>query len=319
MSFTPRALWNWTQTSGGAVVQGYSSGANTKTGVTPSDLQSFVGVPLMYYNTNPATPVDPADLFKWLRWAEDSIESKTGLLLCQSWIASPPAFTPGQANAIGMQTISSGGYQQLGIDYDIEDAAYDFFFPRAKDEGWMMYSLRYKPVKDTVYGPQDERSANAIKNISYVYPLLNQFFAVPPSWQIEDHDFGLVRLVPSVNVQMLPLFAMQLAFMGFAESVPGAIWLQYKAGLTKNDYNSRWSFIPQLVLAEAAMTALNAIQGTVNMGAAEYRMFVDGLQYGTKYHPKGPFGFLIDNFERMRDDLLTRAINKVAGPVFSTL
>lgn len=313
------ALWSWNQTDGGPIVSGYSSGTNTKTGVRPQDLQDFVGVPLKYYNTDPPTDVSPSTILQWLRWAEDSIESRTGLLLCQSWVASPPAFTPAQADAIGITTTSSGGYQQLGLDYDIEDAAYDFFFPRAQDEGWMIYSLRYKPVKDTVYGPQTERSANAIKNISYVYPLLNQFFSVPPSWQVEDHDFGLIRLVPSTNVQMLPLFAMQLAFMGFAESVPGAIWFQYKAGLTRNDYNSRWSFIPQLVLAEAAMTALNAIQGTINMGAAEYRMFVDGLQWGTKYHANGPFGYLIEQFGRQRDELISRALNKVVGPVFSTL
>jgi hypothetical protein len=320
MSILTQSLWTWnTSVAGAPVVSGYSSGTNTKTGLQPQDLQDLVGVPLQLYNTTPPTPVNPSTILQWLRWAEDSVESKTGLLLCQSWVASPPAFTPQTASVLGLQTTSSGGYQQLGIDYDIEDAAYDFFFPRARDEGWMIYALRYKPVKDTVYGPQTPQSANAIKNISYVYPLLNQFFAVPPSWQVEDHDFGLLRLVPSTNVQMLPLFAMQLAFMGFAESVPGAIWFQYKAGLTKNDYNSRWSYIPQLVLAEAALTALNAIQGTISMGAAEYRMFVDGLQFGTKYHPTGPFGFLLDRFEKMRDDLLGRAKAMVAGPVLTTI
>jgi hypothetical protein len=320
MSLLTSALWTWTSGASGLpmVATGYPSGYATKTGLKITDLQNFIGIPLQYYNTNPPVPVAEAVILQWLRWAEDWVEAKTGLLLTQTWVASPPAFTPAQAQAIGITTTSSGGYQVLGEDYDIEDAAYDFFFPRAQDEGWMIYSMRYKPVKDTIYGPQTPQSANAIKNISYVYPLLNEFFAVPPSWQVEDHDFGLVRLVPSANVQMLPLFAMQLAFMGFAESVPGAIWFQYKAGLTQNDYNSRWSFIYQLVLAQAAITALQAIQSTINMGALEYRMFVDGLQYSTKFSPNGPLGYLMDRFMKMRDEYLSQAVNKVTGPVFTT-
>lgn len=316
---TTAAMWSWSNAgTANAVVSGYSSGANTKTGLQPTDLQNFVGVPLQLFNTKPPTPVPPNQQLQWLRWAEDWVEATTGLLLCQSWIASPPANTPAQALASGITPTSSGGYQVLGIDYDIEDAAYDFFYPRARDEGWMIYSLRFKPVKDTLYGPQTPEAANAIKNISYIYPLLNEFFRVPPSWQVEDHDFGLIRLVPSANVQMLPLFAMQLAFMGFAESVPGAIWFQYKAGLTKADYSGRWSFIQQLVLAEASCMALRAIQGTINMGVQEYKIFVDGLQYGTRYSPNGPFGYLIDSFTKQRNELLAQAMSKTAGPVFST-
>lgn len=320
MTITTAALWSWANTgTASAAVSGYPSGNSTKTGLQPPDLQNFVGVPLNYYNTNPPTPVPPTVIQQWIRWAEDRIEAQTGLLLCQSWVASPPAFTQAQANAVGISPTSSGGYQVLGVDYDIEDAAYDFFYPRARDEGWMIYSLRFKPVKDTVYGPTTPESANAIKNISYVYPLLNEFFKVPPSWQVEDHDFGLLRLVPAANVQLLPLFAMQLAFMGFAESVPGAIWFQYKAGLTKADYSGRWSFIQQLVLAEAAIMAFRNIQGTINMGASQYMMSVDGMQYMTKYSPDGPFGYQIETFTKQRDELLAQAITKTAGPVFSTI
>lgn len=319
MGIPTAALWEWDTSGPLPVVTGYPSGTGsitpTKTGLTPQDLKDFVGVALSNYSTKPPTPIDDATILKWIRWAEDLVESQTGLLLCQSWVASPPATSPESAAAIGISPVS-GDYQRLGIDYDIEDAAYDFFYPRARDEGWMIYSLRYKPVKDTVYGPLNQ---NAIKDIAYIYPLLNEFFRVPPQWHVEDHDFGLLRLVPSANVQMLPLFAMQLAFMGFAESVPGAIWMQYKAGLTPNDYNSRWSFIPQLVLARAAMTAFSAIQGTINMGAIGYTMLVDGLQYATKYAANGPFGYQIANFGKQFDDLMAQALSKVAGPVMSTL
>lgn len=316
MSVLTEALWTWDTTSAVPVVSGFSSGAATKTGLLPSDLRAFVTVPLQDYSQKPPVPVSDATLLQWIRFAEDWIETETGILLCQTWVASPPAVTQAQAQAIGITTTSSGGFQLMGFDYDLSDAAYDFIFPRAQDEGWMIYSLRYKPVKDVEYGPFN---TTAIKNMSYVYPLLNEFFRVPPEWMVEDHDFGLVRLVPAVNVQMLPLFAMQLAFMGFAESVPGAIWLQYRAGLTANDYNSRWAFMKQLVLAQAAMTALQSVQGTINMGAAEYRMFVDGLQYGTKYFPNGPFGFLINQFQRQRGQLMAQALSKVGGPVFSTV
>jgi hypothetical protein len=312
-----KALWSWSvPVTGSPTVNAFSSSLNTKTGLQPIDLYNYVTVPLQDYSQEPPVPVPPETVLKWIRWAEDWVESSTGLLLCQSYVASPPAVTQQETAALGILPTSSGGYQVYGIDYDIEDAAYDFFYPRARDEGWMIYSLRYKPVKSINYNPD---YPNAIKQISYIYPLLNEFFRVPPSWQIEDHDFGLLRLVPSTNVQMLPLFAMQLAFMGFAESVPGGIWMQYTSGLTKADYNSRWSFILQLVLAQAAIIALQSVQGTISMGAAEYKMTVDGLQYATRYAANGPFGYLIDQFTKNRDALLATALSKVSGPVFATL
>jgi len=221
-----------------------------------------------------------------------------------------------QTQAVGLTVNTTDGYQKLGFDYDMADAAYDFIFPRAQGEGWMMYSLRYKPVTQVAYGPL---SPNAIQQISYIYPLLNEYFRVPPQWQVEDHDFGLVRLVPATNVQMLPLFAMQLAFMGFANSVPGGIWMQFKAGLRPYDYQNRYSFMLKLVLAQAAITGLNAIQGTINMGMLNSQIMVDGLQYKTGYDPKGAFNALIEGMTRQRDELLGIARNFTAGPVFTTI
>lgn len=314
MTFSGKALWTWNTSGSVPVVQTYPSGGPTKTGLGIGDLKRFVGVPLQYYG-NPPTDVDPETILQWLRYAEDTVEQEAGLLLTQTFIASPPAINPQQAAAIQCATQTASGFQVQGFDYDIADAAYDFLFPRAQDEGWMIYSLRYRPVQLVQYSPVD---TTAIKNVSYIYPLLNEFFNVPSPWQVVDSDFGLVRFVPSTNVQMLPLFAMQLAFMGFAESVPGGIWFQYTAGLTQNDYNSRWSFVKQLVLAEAAITTLNAIRGTINLGAEAYRLQVDGLAYETKYPKGGPYQDLIDSFTKMREALMARATSRLAGPQFIT-
>jgi hypothetical protein len=252
---------------------------------------------------------------QWIRWAEDYVEQDAGLLLCQTWVASPPARPSAAAVNVGI-TAAASGFQQLGYDFDLGDSAYDFLFPRAQDEGWMIYSLRYRPLRETIYTDSD---FTAIKLISYNYPLLNEYFRVPPQWFVEDHDYSLIRLVPAANVQMLPLFAMQLAFMGFAESVPGAIWMQYTAGLSRNDYNTRFSFIPTLVLAQAAMTALSIMQGGINLGALEYRMLMDGAQYITKYDPRGPYAGLIERYQNMRDDLMIRVRSRISGPVLSTI
>lgn len=311
------ALWTWSVSGTPSVVK-YSSGTNTKTGLQAVDLQKFVGVPLQIYG-NPPMPMQNDDLLKFIRWAEDRIEHETNILLCQSWIASPPARTAVQALSVGIQP-ASGAVQKLGIDYDIEDAPYDFIFPRAQDEGWMVYSLRYRPVKSLDYATTDtDPMSKAIKKISYVYPLLNEFFAVPPTWIVEDHDFGLVRLVPATNVQMLPLFAMQLAFMGFAESVPGGIWMQYTAGLTRSDYNSRYAFMNQLVLAEAAVQALATVQGSINLGMEQQMLSLDGVQYQTRFAKEGPYNALIREFSKQRDELKAIARDMVSGPIITTL
>lgn len=321
-------LWAWNTSGAFPVVSGYPTQNGvfpTKTGLGPNDLQQFAGVPIQYYG-NPSTPVPPDQLIQWIRMAEDKVEQDTSILLCQTWVASPPAVVPGLIQQLGLSVNpNSLGVQVRGYDYDMEDAAYDFMFPRALDEGWLFLTMRYRPVQSTTYG-QPLVSGNAatqgytaLKRMSFLYPLLQQYFTMPQSWTVEDKDAGYVRFVPSVNVAVLPLFALQLAFMGFAQSVPGAMWAQYTAGLTPFDYSNRYSFMKEYVLAEAAITALSAIQGTVNLGVEGTKIVVDGLAYETKYNAKGAFAGLITQFESRRDILKKLALSKVTGPVLNYL
>ncbi len=316
---TAEALWTWNTAGPAPVVVGYPPGGAsqpTNTGLMPGDVQNFVGIPLTYYG-NPPQPINPLTLIKFIRWAEDRIERETSLLLCQSWVAAPPALQPGSPQSISVIVQgASGQQQQLGLDYDVYDAAYDFFFPRAQDEGWMNYSLRYRPIRSVNYSTID---FTAIKRFAYIYPLLNEFFQVPPLWQVEDEDRGMVRLVPATNVQMLPLFALQLSFMGFADSVPGGLWLQYSAGLTSADLQSRYSHVAQLVLAYAAIQALQSVSATINLGAQSTSVGVDGLSYKTAYPVKGPYSGLIDYFVAMSKQLLIDVKSKIAGPPFTVL
>lgn len=319
-------LWSWVSGVGspGYTVSGFP-GPNgvsaTKTGLLGPDLQSFVGIPLQYYG-KPPVPVSISQLTDWIRWAEDRVEQETSLLLCQTWIASPPGLWTQAAQSIGVNVNGATGGQVRGLDYDLEDNAYDFMFPRAQDEGWMYLTLRYRPVQSVTYGVSGNAATagyTGVKNIAYVYPLLNQFFRVPPNWIVEDKDYGMIRLVPAANVQMLPLFAMQLAFMGFAESVPGAIWVQYTAGLTPYDYQNRYSFIKELVLAEAAVTALAAIQATINLGIESSQVVVDGLQYRQDFNKEGALAPYIKQFEKRRDYLMKRVANFVSGPMVNSI
>jgi hypothetical protein len=307
-----QALWTWNLSSGKAPsVIGYPPyGQPTKSGVTPADLQNFIVIPIQNYSQQPPTPIPDSIIQNWIRWAEDDIEMQTSIRLCQTWVAAPPAATPAQATAIGIGTAS--GYQQLGVDYDLAEAAYDFFFTRAQDEGWSYQNLRWKPLRDPTVGIVQ----TAVKNYAYIYPLLSEFFRAPISWIVEDQNYSYVRLVPSQNVQMLPLFAMQLAFMGFAESVPGAIWLQYRAGLIPSDYTGSFAFMTELVLTAAAIRALTFMQGSVNFGAVETSTSVDGLQYKVRYSEKGAFIGQINSFKERYNELMNLAKSKVSGPTF---
>jgi hypothetical protein len=206
---------------------------------------------------------------------------------------------------------TAGNYQQLGIDYDYAEPAYDFFFERAQDNGWIYQRLRWRPVKGVdladptgIISPQN---FNGTKNIAFIYPLLNEFFRMPQTWIVEDQNRGLVRMVPATNTQMLPLFAMQLAFLGFAQSVPGGLWFQYTAGLTANDYDSEWSFMRQLVLAKAGAIALGAIQTSVNLGVLETLTQADGLSYRAKFSEKGAFSGAISALNDTATRLIKRA------------
>jgi hypothetical protein len=211
-----------------------------------------------------------------------------------------------------------GNYQQLGVDYDNAEPGYDFEYERWQDEGWGYLRLRWRPVKGVEYfdpgGVVDAVNFTGAKNVAFIYPLLNEYFRMPATWIVEDQNRGLLRFVPAVSIQMLPLFALQLTFLGFAQSVPQGLWFQYTAGLTANDYNSTWSFMKQLVLAEAAKTAFIAMQTSVNYGALETTTQADGLSYKVRYSEKGAFAAQIAN---LNDEIkrLTRRARMMGGGV----
>lgn len=303
------AQWTWDLTGPAPVVVSYpTTNGPTKSGLMPVDLTNYLQLALQQFTT-PPTAVSDAVATQWIRWAEDDIEAETNIKLCQTWIAAPPSRNQTETQLLSLGTTNK--YQQLGVDYDFSEAAYDFFFERAKDEAWLYQRLRWRPVKgvDLVdpAGIINPQNFTGTKNVAFIYPLLNEFFRLPQTWLVEDQNRGLVRMVPAVSVQMLPLVAMQLAFMGFAQSVPGGLWFQYTAGLTANDYNSSWSFMHQLILAKAGTTALMAIQTSLNMGALETLTQADGLALRTKYGEKGPFFATIKNLQDETKRLILRA------------
>lgn len=318
-SIESHALWQWDTTGPSPIVTGYPSATGftpTKTGLLPNDVRNFIGVPLALYNTVPPTPITDDQIMQWIRWAEDDLEQDAGVLLCQTWIASPPARNTYECDQIGVIPATSAGYQIRGYDYDLEDAAYDFFIQNSEDEGWTIQQLRYKPLQSLTYTQGDE---TALKNLAYRYPLLNTYFRPARTWFAEDHDAALVRLVPAGNISMLPIFQMQLTALGFADNIPAAMWMQYTAGLTPYDYQNRYGFIKQLVLAMTAIQGLRIIQGTINLGMKGIQTSVDGLQQRFDYDIAGPYNGLIISFTAQKDDLLKRLKDKVGGFLLTVL
>jgi hypothetical protein len=302
------ALWTWDTSGPQPVLQGYYNDSPTKSGVTPQDVRNFSGVPLTRYG-RPPVPMTDQEVFNAIRSAEDMIEQKTGLLLTPTFVASPPTRSAQQSIAAAIIGHPPVGGQIQGVDYDLQDAAYDFKFDRAKEEGWLIQSVRYRPLRIL------DNETTAIKKIAYIYPLLNEYFQIPVTWYVEDLDFGLVRIVPAVDVTMLPLFALQLAVQGFSNSVPGGIWMWYSAGLTPNDYQTRFGFIQELVLCWATARCLLVCQGSVNQGLDSTQVLLDGVQTQFKYRPGGAYSDLIKGFNDRGDALMHMAITAVGGPV----
>jgi hypothetical protein len=307
-NFQSQSFWTWTGTaSNNPTVTSYTVFPNcpTKTGLMPIDLQSFVGVPTVINNLDGSqTPLTGEQLLTYLRQAEDWVETESGILLAQAWIASPPLSQQALVTiSPPLGTTSNGPGQQYGVDYDIIDAGYDFFYRRFVMEGWGIQQLRYRPLKTMV-------------TFNFIYPLLSEFFNIPRTWLVEDWDAAILRVVPNANTQMLPLFAMQLAFMGFAQSLPGGMYMQYIAGLNQVDYSTRFSFMRTLVLATAAIYLLNTLQGSVNFGAIRQATSVDGLRYDTSFPNTGAaYGGLLQTFTNMQSQLLRTAIDMVRGVV----
>jgi hypothetical protein len=311
---TTKAQWTWNFTTNTPVPSSYPNNVNgsvTKSGLLPSDLQNFVGIPLQYNSYTGAAPVPmtPLQLNQFIRSAEDYIEQETGILLCTTWVASPALQfdTLAASNNVIISASQSVSGQVKGIDYDLPDIGYDFLYRRWLMEGWGVTQLRYRPLQDVYY-------------MSFIYPLLNQVFVIPDGWFVQDYDAAVLRIVPTANVQVLPLFALELTFTGFANSIPQALYLQYTAGLTAADYASRFQFMYTLILCQAAILALQSMQGTVNFGSTRYATSVDGLRYEVSYPKDGAaFSGIIQQFLKQREDQMALAKDAVRGilPLFS--
>jgi hypothetical protein len=311
---TPQALWDWgpspSNPNGPLVIQGYntfSSGPTpTKTGLTAQDIQDYCGVPL-YYSGNPPRAVTEQTIIQRIRRIEDSIEQNSSVLLTPTYVASEPVRDIDLMPQLQIMSSSGNGIMNQGVEYDLGDDKMDFRFEQAQDNGWLNLMLRYKPLN--IFNSDQ----TAVKKWAYTYPLLNAFFNVSPAWFVENRAFGYLRIVPSQNVQMLPLFMLQLSVQGFTDSTPGGIALYYTAGLSENDYNTRFSFVRELICAATCASLLGSIQGTVNLGLTESSLLTDGLQTSLKYDPKGAYAALINNFNSVKEELLTELQWQVGG------
>ena len=128
------ALWTWNIPASGSLEGptpiGYGAQSTpTKTGLMASDLLGFVGIPLSIYG-NPPTPIPTSTIIQWIRYAEDWVEAKTSLLLCPTWVAAPPTVQSLSTRATGLIT-ANGTTQQLGVDMDLAESSYDFFFSKS--------------------------------------------------------------------------------------------------------------------------------------------------------------------------------------------
>src|SRR5271167_1360658 len=74
-----KALWTWDTSTTWPTVVSYANGQPTKTGLLPSDVANFIGLPLVIYQPNGLPPITIPDstILSWIRWAEDSIEQDT--------------------------------------------------------------------------------------------------------------------------------------------------------------------------------------------------------------------------------------------------
>lgn len=305
LAYFPSPLWGW---SDGVVVTYPSFGLPTKTGVMPQDLRSFTGVPLA--RRNPYSDLTDGELLQFIRSSEDDVERKSSVLLCPTLVASPPARNAQQCNAANIVPNNPSLGLVQGVDYDLADSGYDFDLSSWQDNGWGEMQLRYCPLRIT------DGSITAVKLIAFVYPALNQIFQMPIPWVSETLDRATLRIVPQGNLGILPLFAMQINYMGMTSTVPNGIWVYYTAGLTKFDYGSRFSFIKRLILCDAAINVLGSLQGSINLGLDTTTILIDGVQQTIRYRAGGVYSDLIKQFSTQRDNLLQTLSYCVGGGNF---
>ncbi len=292
----------WTWVNGEAVAFGLDSRGvqkSTKSGVTSNDVCNVAGVDLVYSGATP-TKMGETLIQSFIRSAEDEIEATLGMFLCPTRVAAPAV-----VHSFGSAASMIGNIPQVqGQDYDVAEAPYDFIYDRWWGGAWGALQFRYRPIQK-------------IEAFFLVYPLLNVVSQIPTEWfdEILDHQVGLIRTVPSTNLQLLPLFSNMIAVLGPGQTIPGVLRFQYTAGFTDAELSGQYRFIRQLVAYRAAITALGVAQGSINRGTKTLDVTIDGMRRAVGYSEKGPYYGLIQEFRQEAERLEAKAENLIGGPV----
>jgi len=117
---------------------------------------------------------------------------------------------------------------------------------------------------------------------------------------------------PEIGVASTKAFTCQLTALSIL-----ALYLAQIRGQIEESASRE--FVQELVLAQAAISILSSLQGTLNMGLESTTILADGVQTQFKYRPDGAYNDLIKRFTMRRDELLETARWQVGGPRFNTI
>jgi hypothetical protein len=148
-------------------------------------------------------------------------------------------------------------------DFEIDEEPYDWH-PEDYADGVITLRLRQKPVTQVL-------------KVSLRVPNGQPVVEYPADWLHLDRKNGLLRIVPwSVSAGMVfPYNGYPLMTTNWARNTPGALWVDYDAGLDLTDMEN--ADIGDNVARFAAIMALDVAGDAFLPGVSSYSVSLDGL------------------------------------------
>ena len=149
------------------------------------------------------------------------------------------------------------------------DSAYDYDPDFFVGEKWGFIPLRQKPIV-------------ALNKIRFVYPApTTGFYDVPDDWLRFDKKYAHIRLVPATSPFVAPLNAFILQAIGGGRTIPFALQITYRAGIT-----NPWETYPEMIDAIKKIAVLKIIEngfipqsGSISADGLSQSMQVDMRAY----------------------------------------
>lgn len=270
----------------------------SKTGITAESILESELYGVLIKGRGENDPLSPAAILTEIRAAEDSIEHDIKVAFGEQRIVCEP-----EARGIAASA------------YDREEAAYDFERDMFLEHRWGYFELRARPVI-------------AIERLFFRFPggSFSTPYTILPEWIRLEKTFGHLRIVPThagpeLSMLAIGAFLMSMLRGGGTRGVPHALYVDYRAGLTRDALCRHHQDLLKAVRIRATLLLMGILSNVRGAGVGSQSLSQDGQSRSQSLASGkwGPYSGAIEIAMRNESALLDAWRSSEKGPLFAVV